>query len=45
MSSLFMKLEVDPGARVNLCNIDPNYRRFHLHRGTLARDPAWQIGY
>lgn len=35
MSSLFMKLKIDPGARVNLCNIDPNYRRFHLHEVAL----------
>ena len=35
MSSLFMKLKIEPGARVNLGNIDPSYRRFHLHEVAL----------
>ena len=35
MSSLFMNLKFDPGARVKLRNIDPNYRRYHLHEVAL----------
>jgi PPK2 family polyphosphate:nucleotide phosphotransferase len=37
MSSLLMKLKVESGARVNLRNIDPDYRRFHLHEATLPQ--------
>jgi hypothetical protein len=37
MSSLFMKLKIEPGARVNLVNIDPDYRRFHLHEVALPQ--------
>jgi PPK2 family polyphosphate:nucleotide phosphotransferase len=37
MSSLIMKLRMDPGARVNLRNIDPDYRRFHLHEAALPQ--------
>ena len=37
MSNLFTKLKVEPGARVNLRNMDPNYRRFHLHEAALPK--------
>ena len=35
MSNLFTKVIVEPGAKLKLRSLDPNYRRFHLHEAPL----------
>lgn len=37
MSNLLTKLIIAPGAKVKLGNIDPNYRRFHLHEAPSSQ--------
>ena len=37
MSNLFTKVIVEPGARLKLRSLDPNYRRFHLHEAPLPQ--------
>ncbi len=37
MSSLFTKLKIEPGDRVNLDTIETDYRRFHLHQVPLPQ--------